>query len=448
MGQPTVTRWATLANYPAGANPWNSQPLKVAPAQFYFTPDIPLPAENMNYELNALGGIQQSAVQAVSAAAVANWGAPIANIDPSNVGGTTVTTACWDSYHEQWIAYGYDFGTGSSGDQAYTTYDGGKTWHQISGLSIGILSNVFGLGVCVNPANGQFVVVRAAVPAATLSATVGNQISGTTTTSITGHAEAGALLMDPVNTNHMTFVGATGVAGPYTGLGLSFDGVTTWTDITSSLPTGWQSGTSNVMNFLGVSGPTGNVWALQGQRPGTDSSLLMLQTNVFGDITPTFLSSGTTREIRGLAYDFVQSLWGVLTQDNSSPPNVELWTTPDPISGASTWTKAHQFTGYWGGGLCVVGNVWAVYLQDITNHGLGNQVLWSPNVVPSSTTSTPWSRADYFDSLSMSARGDYDPVAMLSNGSQGLIAVIFDTPANPIALSLKSGWQPDATNVF
>jgi hypothetical protein len=43
-------------NYPASGNPWGGQPLAVAPAANYFTPNTKLPAENINYEFGLIAG--------------------------------------------------------------------------------------------------------------------------------------------------------------------------------------------------------------------------------------------------------------------------------------------------------------------------------------------------------------------------------------------------------
>ena len=61
MGNPTqLFLWTNTGNYPAGSNPWNGQPLAVAPVGTYLTPGVKLPAENENY---ILGEIQADIAQ-------------------------------------------------------------------------------------------------------------------------------------------------------------------------------------------------------------------------------------------------------------------------------------------------------------------------------------------------------------------------------------------------
>ncbi len=49
----SVPTFASETDYPVGSDPWSSQPMKVAPADDFFTPGVTQPAENMNYVLNA-----------------------------------------------------------------------------------------------------------------------------------------------------------------------------------------------------------------------------------------------------------------------------------------------------------------------------------------------------------------------------------------------------------
>src|SRR5579862_6047467 len=46
--------WTSTGNYPAGPNPWNGNPLALAPAATYMTPGIKPPAEEMNYILGTI----------------------------------------------------------------------------------------------------------------------------------------------------------------------------------------------------------------------------------------------------------------------------------------------------------------------------------------------------------------------------------------------------------
>lgn len=41
--------WADTATYPAGTDPWSGQATRVTPGADYFTPNLPIPAEDLNY---------------------------------------------------------------------------------------------------------------------------------------------------------------------------------------------------------------------------------------------------------------------------------------------------------------------------------------------------------------------------------------------------------------
>jgi hypothetical protein len=51
----SIFAWTNTGNFPAGANPWNGQPLALAPAQTYFTPNTKPSAEEFNYILGQIG---------------------------------------------------------------------------------------------------------------------------------------------------------------------------------------------------------------------------------------------------------------------------------------------------------------------------------------------------------------------------------------------------------
>lgn len=61
MSTPKSLPSSTFAtgNYGAGANPWNSQPKRVAPANYYFTPNTTVPAE----EVNSIIGVMWDAIK-------------------------------------------------------------------------------------------------------------------------------------------------------------------------------------------------------------------------------------------------------------------------------------------------------------------------------------------------------------------------------------------------
>lgn len=88
---PSLYKWATLeTNYPAGAFPWSSLLVKVAPSSDFWTPNQKPPAENENYVLNQLSaGNDQAVLDATALVAISNWNPPVAVTD-------TVDCATWD----------------------------------------------------------------------------------------------------------------------------------------------------------------------------------------------------------------------------------------------------------------------------------------------------------------------------------------------------------------
>jgi hypothetical protein len=87
MGNPTqLFTWTSTGNYPAGPNPWNGQPLALAPINTFYTPDTKLPAEEINYVYGQL--IQKDIAQlyANGPIAVASYAAlkalPIPSFNP------------------------------------------------------------------------------------------------------------------------------------------------------------------------------------------------------------------------------------------------------------------------------------------------------------------------------------------------------------------------------
>lgn len=67
--------WATAETlYPAGANPWNGQPVNVAPAGDIFTPNTRPPAENFNYILNRVSADEDAQRNWTVSGPALNWG--------------------------------------------------------------------------------------------------------------------------------------------------------------------------------------------------------------------------------------------------------------------------------------------------------------------------------------------------------------------------------------
>src|SRR5579859_5504107 len=125
-GIPILGTWATLANYPAGGNPWNGNPTKTAPAFPYFTPGTGASALEVNYELNQL--FTQDAAILQLANPVGDW-QPTLTWSGSN----GPYTILWNDYQatqatsQQWIISTFTGGNiltyyGTGGDAAVANW--------------------------------------------------------------------------------------------------------------------------------------------------------------------------------------------------------------------------------------------------------------------------------------------------------------------------------------
>lgn len=106
-------QWANVTiSHPAGANPWNGQPTKVAPPSDIFTPEQPAAAEYHNYLFNAYGvsvlaskTYQLDLLNFLGQIPGLNWN------HAATVGNTGhITSVVWDSVGARWI-YLIDDGT-------------------------------------------------------------------------------------------------------------------------------------------------------------------------------------------------------------------------------------------------------------------------------------------------------------------------------------------------
>lgn len=101
---PVIVSWASTTNYPAGSDDWSGQPLKVAPAGTYITPDVPFAAENENYLLNQLFGGVTSLFAMAGQAPAWNWSDNRVLTLPDFVDGTgVITDLVWSDQAKMWV---------------------------------------------------------------------------------------------------------------------------------------------------------------------------------------------------------------------------------------------------------------------------------------------------------------------------------------------------------
>lgn len=415
MTQP-IAPWASTPNYPAGANDWNGTPTKTAPAATYLTPLAAqgLTAQNLNYLLNQRDQILGQVAVALMAQAVANWNPPTADIGGSVVQNSP-TAACWDPFNGVW----YVTCANPIGAITLSTLqcsNDGVRWFGIAGGIGGVAARV-PWAVAANPNNGDVVILRSdGTTSSTTRWAGGTGVPTDTVQSFLGGSDQGVLTYWD---GAFWFVGATGISSSsWTGhSATSATGAGAWTDISSSLPAGWTSGTGDFLcEFLTAQTATQLVVAQCGLTVGASTSRLMKTTSgspgTWADITPAALG-GTAKQIRGLCYSVNDGLWGLLAIDAA---NSYLYTSPD----LTTWTLVHTFTGSVATGVAVIGSAWAVLaFNSALGDGGGNRILYSTTVGPLQANST-WSFGGYSEQASgqASTPATNQGGLLLSNGSQ------------------------------
>lgn len=123
--------WCSVGtNYPSSANPWSTQVTVSLPGLDYFTPGVAIPAENLNYALNAAGAANNSLLSYVGQVDVMNWSSVIQVLPSSSylVSGFPK----YDPYSGRWL---FSLSTGTGGTTGiYATTDGGATFNQIGNV--------------------------------------------------------------------------------------------------------------------------------------------------------------------------------------------------------------------------------------------------------------------------------------------------------------------------
>lgn len=114
MARPKAPTFATETNYPAGPNPWNGQPLRLAPPSDYFTPNTGAAPEEINYELGTICDYLGNA-NAWNSVAPGQAGLDWRPFSPvSTTPYTAFMAGWWDPSNFQWlIAAGNSSGTGT-----------------------------------------------------------------------------------------------------------------------------------------------------------------------------------------------------------------------------------------------------------------------------------------------------------------------------------------------
>jgi len=169
-------------------------------------------------------------------------------------------------------------------------------------------------------------------------------------------------------------------------------------DISSSLPAFWQTSSTNnpISLFSAHSVVNGDsLFALTAQNGSTYTNHL-LHVTVSGGFTVTFtdISASISGKFDlgnvygGPVYDSVNHIWGVLNLNAFG--NFDLWTAPDTLSVASTWTKVFTWNAPLAvNTLAVCGGVWSTVVSQGTGNAQVTTVWTSANVQGGSPTWTP-----------------------------------------------------------
>ncbi len=363
VGIPIVPQLAGETNYPAGGNPWNGTPIKVAPGVDYSTPNTKPPAQSFNYWLNLLSAQALANQNLAVAGAVANFDNVIA--DTSIDGSATALPVFWS---QPWTQRWYAAVTVSANFKTYWTHDNGRTWTVELSETSWAVNAACSAPLSASSVNYVVIVNQSGATAAYNQAGTLTSISGTEVTLPAVVFPQGAGL---------AFLGMTLSGSTYTGLYYTGNLLgTSWTLATSTLPSAWQTGTCHLNGLVScqstaatdVSGPRTLV-AMCGVTPGTDVGRLLVVASggTFTDSSPSFLSG---RIVTGVAYGANDNLWGVLCNDGTLS---YLYTSPDLV----TWTLVHEFANLpKSGGLAVLGYVWAAQVGTSTD----NRVMYSGEV--------------------------------------------------------------------
>lgn len=390
--------------------PWSGQPTKVAPVYTYFTPGQTPTAS----ELNSLFNIRDAAINATityaASLALGNWKPPVATFDPGSIGGTdpgalTVQSVAWDSLLQRWVIAA----VGGGAAYLFATHSSGDVLDTITPGPGGAAADVGGVlaGACDAAGNTVFFKTFSISGPATRTSCLRTIASGpivdTTQTFLNTLTQAA---VQGLGASGFLMVGFEQAGSTYTGhLAVSANGAGVWTDDTSSLPATWQTGTGVVQGVVcGFDSTLASTSPVMFGMCLLGSSRLIAGSPTIADITPSFL---TTRNIKGIAYNTVLGVWGILCDDGAG---VYLYTSPDQV----TWTLAKTFQALASGGLQAIGGVWVAQLTIVDPGGFpaGND-----RIVLSADGGSTWTTASYAmggDSVS----GPMKFPRLVSNGVQ------------------------------
>lgn len=138
--------------YPSGSDAWSSQPVALAPPGQWWTPNLPIDAEEMNYVLGQVTD-DMVALQEHTLALSLGW-CPSFNTNGSLAFGTSaLAAACWDPSVNLWVTLQCN-ASGSPAAHVFVTYglDQAAGWAQIGSGITSTSNNWYAGAVCHDPA--------------------------------------------------------------------------------------------------------------------------------------------------------------------------------------------------------------------------------------------------------------------------------------------------------
>jgi hypothetical protein len=313
--------------FPAGVQPWASQPLKVQPGSDYFTPGTVLPAENLNYHLYELGGGTNSLAAYVAQQDGINWGSALDMYSTLGSGLEQVHSTnyynqlavVFDSYSGVWLAY-----STANGVESFWYSADAVTWTAL--ITSGANSGSTWTGAAIS--NGAGVVVYLS----NLGVNCYNAIAGMNVVASGTYGIFGTYFNNTFVTWNSTnsFYSATGTSGWTSGATFGFS-------VTGQHCVNTVNGTPTLLLMPSATNPTNYLLSTNGTTFTSTS---------FG----VSFDSGST--IVGASYDASAGLYVVVTSTGSSS---KVYTSPS--AAASTWTLVSTISHACGQLLCT-GTEW------------------------------------------------------------------------------------------
>jgi hypothetical protein len=361
----TPPTWATAGSFPAGANPWNAQPMRVAPATGYFLPNTVPPAEYENYlhgaALDGLATIETAFLAEfdfVSPIQAINWPALVTRT--GGPGTERIMSAFWDAFNSRWIMLSGLTG-GTTPKYINASIDGGLSYTLLSTQS---------------PTGGGYLLAGCADPGSNKSI-----ICPSASTFFYVSTNGTSWAVSTVGGASYTYTSALFFAGLFVAIGCESGAAvahvttspdtTTWTDRTAAIPAALATLAGSATSW--VSATNGSIIvAVPQQNAGFASGATMTSTNGTTWTLGSFASGSILNAdiVSGLAYSATDGLFIMTLQ--SAGTVTKILTSPN----GTTWTYLRSVSGRFLTALAAIGSVWVAYSL---KSGVAAEVLFSLN---------------------------------------------------------------------